>query len=264
MELAYFTDEEYQRAFFEFGKFRAKVAKRIHEIARIDDGIVLDLLSGHGFLSMEFAKVFPDALFLCTGLRNDADSYRNVNLSNRYPTHIISQIQYIMCDVTRIPLRAASCEMIVNFLGLEDVNMLYGKSGVMSLFEEASRLLKPNGLLQISFVEYGNNPAEQIAKEIWNVIGLNAVFYDRDEYVEMLKPYRFEVTEEFVLKDNKKMTSDQAKEEIQFACNEAPKIYSGFGVEAIPFDEIWERFRMRIMKFGMGYWSPIRVMIFSR
>jgi len=264
LELVYFTEEEYQRAFFEFNNFRAKIAERVQDIVRIDNGIILDLLSGHGILSIEFGNVFPDSRIISTGLANDAKSYQSAHNSNQYPTCIFSQIQYIMCDVTSIPLSTSSCDIIVNFLGLEDVNMLHGKQGVKALFKETSRVLKPNGLLQISLVEYGDDPAELVAQEVWNSIGLNAVFYERNEYVEMLKLHHFEVVEEFILRHNKKMTSNQAKEEIQFACNEAPKIYSGFGIRAVPFYEIWKRFGKQISRVGMGYWSPIRVMIFSR
>jgi ubiquinone/menaquinone biosynthesis C-methylase UbiE len=264
LNLEYFTDDEYQRAFFEFGGFREEIARRIHEIILLGEAIVLDLLSGHGLLSLECRKIFPHARLICTGLLNDAESYRSLQITNLVSTNVLSQIYYIICNATRIPLKSASCDAIVNFLGLEDVNMLYGESGVKSVFEEASRLLKPNGFFQISFVEYGNHPAEMIAQEVWESIGLNAVFYRRDEYVELLKIYDFEVYEEFTLKHNKKMTLEQSKEEIQFACNEAPRIYSGFGVKAIRFDEIWKKFSERIMSDGMGYWSPVRVMIFSK
>ena len=264
MSLEYFTDDEYQRVFFEFGDFRAKIVERLRTLTNLEEGIILDLLSGHSLLSAEVAKKFPNSIIIGTGLLNDIESYQRVKSSNQFQDGVWSKVQYIGCDVSTIPLKSESCDLIVNFLGLEDVNMTRGTSGIESVFQEVRRLLIPEGLLQISLVEYGESPAEALAKEIWETIGLNAVYLKRDEYLQILEPIGFEVVDEFVLNLGKKMTSEQAREELEFACNEAPRIFSGFRVSAIGIDELWNIFSERIEEFGVAYLSPVRILVLMK
>ncbi len=261
LNLEYFTDDEYQRVFFEFGDFRAKIAERLCEHTEFKKGVILDLLSGHGLLSAEVAKRFPNSRIINTGLLNDIESYQRVKSSNQFPDSVWSNAQYIGCDVSVIPIKSEICDLIVNFLGLEDVNMTLGISGIEALFRESSRLLKPEGLLQISLVEYGESPAEVLAREIWESIGLDAIYLRKDEYLQILESLEFEVVDEFVLNLGKRMTSKQAREELEFACKEAPKIFAGFGINAVTYDEIWDKFGERIEEFGMAYLSPVRVLL---
>jgi hypothetical protein len=60
------------------------------------------------------------------------------------------------------------------------------------------------------------------------------------------------------------MTPEQAREELEFACNEAPKIYAPFGVHAISSHDLWKQFGDRIEEHGMAYWSRLRVLVFRK
>jgi hypothetical protein len=55
-----------------------------------------------------------------------------------------------------------------------------------------------------------------------------------------------------------KLTPEQAKTESKFACEFAPKIY---GVKAASFEEVWNRYGMRIEKHGLGHYSKVVLMI---
>jgi len=61
-----------------------------------------------------------------------------------------------------------------------------------------------------------------------------------------------------VFRTGKKLTVEQAKEEIVFACDNVPVIY---GRPARSFDEAWERFGDRITEHGMGHYSRLELFV---
>lgn len=264
MEFRYLTDSEYERAFFEFGNFRSSIADRVSGLVSSRKNTILDFLAGHGLLSAEMAIRFPESKICAIGLRNDVKSWERVRKSNRFPERIWRNFQYLTADVRQIPLRSSSCEIIVSFLGLEDLHMTSGKKGTNRAISEMGRVAKDNALVQISMVEYGDTPEEKIANEVWNVIGLGATFLEKEHYIQLFEKEGFHPVDEVQLQWTRKMTASQAKEELQFACNEAPRIFSHFGVEAIAFDDLWSRFGARIEEHGMAYWSQVTAIILRR
>ncbi|MHA2396313.1 MAG: hypothetical protein ACXAC0_06375 [Candidatus Thorarchaeota archaeon] len=152
--------------------------------------------------------------------------------------------------------------MVVNFLGLEDLMMTRGSEGVEKALVGLSTLVTMGGFLQLSMVEYGDTPEEQIAKEIWETIGLGCTFLPEIYYREIIEGLGMRLLNSVVFQFPKKMTPEQVREELEFACNEAPKIFAPFGVYAISFKDLWEQFGDRIEKHGVAYWSRIRVLVF--
>jgi len=264
LSFRYFTDSEYERAFFEFGDIRSKIAHSMRELSSREDITVLDLLSGHGLLSVEMAKRFPVSRIIGLGLRSDVESWKGVRNSGSYDMSVWSHVQYIQANSVSIPLRSSSCDMIVNFLGLEDVHMTSGLTGLRKMMGEIERVAKDDALIQLSMIEYGDSPEERVAQEVWREIGLDAVFLEKAEYLQMFEKVGLHLVDEYTLIMNKKMTASQAKEELQFACNEAPKIFAAFGVDAMDFDGLWDVFGDRIEAHGMAYWSRVHVIILSK
>jgi ubiquinone/menaquinone biosynthesis C-methylase UbiE len=260
----YFSDEEYRRVFGEFEDIRKKIATLV--VTRLQNGPqrVLDLLSGHGYLSAELAQVCPSCLIDGTGLKNDLDSFNALRSSDFYPSSIWKNIRYTECDVTSLPFDDHTFDSVINFLGLEDVMMTQGKTGLNSTFSEVSRVTKKTALVQLSIVEYGNSPEERIAEEVWSNIGLNAVFLSKKFYQKTLADHGFGVISEDVFRVRKKMTLDQAKEELRFACEQAPIIFKQFDVTAVSFEELMSRFGERIKQHGMAFYPNIRVLLFAR
>lgn len=264
LKAAFFTDREYEDAFVEFGGIRKRIVERLHQLVPKTNGLILDFLSGHGFLGIETARLFSDARIICTGLFNDITTFRQVRLSKSLPQTIWNQLDYIECDVTTTPLKSDSCDIVTNFLGLEDLNMTRGKTGVEEALDEIDRVTKSGALVQISYVDYGEAPEQILAREIWDMIGLNAVFYDREEYIALLEKRHIFPIEEFECEIQKKMTARQAKEELLFACEQAPKIFSNFQVKSLDFQDLWTKFSNRLELHGMAFWSPIHVIILSK
>ena len=264
LSFRYFTDKEYEQAFFEFGNVRGAIADKMRQLSSLEGGIALDFLSGHGLLSAEIATRFPKTRILGIGLNNDVETWKTVKESNRCPQRVWSNFHYLLSDATKVPLKSSSCDMVVNFLGLEDLHMTSGWTGVEQAVAEINRVTKSKALIQISLVEYGDFPEERIAKEVWNTIGLNAVFLEKEDYSRSFEKVNIHPVEEFEYTLRRKMTVKQAKEELRFACEEAPRIFSSFRVEAISFDDLWDKFGERIEADGLAYWSKIRILIYSR
>jgi ubiquinone/menaquinone biosynthesis C-methylase UbiE len=264
LSLEYFTDEEYERVFIEFGGFRRQVAESIKKHTKQNGHVILDLLSGHGLLSVEVSKLFPESKIVATGLKSDVESFLQTKKKGEHPESIWRRLQYVQCNVIQLPLRSSSCDVVVNFLGLEDVLMTCGMTGLRALFNEIGRITRPGALAQITLVEYGNTPEEKLAEEIWKTIGLNAIFLSRDDYLMYLREQSFQLRDEYLLDLKKKMTKKQAREELEFACRDAPETFSQFSVRASSFDELWSKFGFQIEESGMAYWSKVRVMIFIK
>ncbi|NHJ12980.1 MAG: class I SAM-dependent methyltransferase [Candidatus Thorarchaeota archaeon] len=259
---SYFSDKEYQRVFQEFEHVRKKISLLLNERLSRGNQIILDLLAGHGYLSAEFAKLCPSCAIHCTGLKNDLDSFLALKASDLYPLSIWDNIQYTECDVTGLPFDDEYFDLVVNFLGLEDVMMTRERSGLLSTISEVTRVAKRTGLVQISVVEYGDTPEERLAEDIWGNIGLNAIFLSKEFYIDAFAEHGFHLADEAVFEVRKKMTYDQASEELQFACEQAPIIFKEYNVKAIPFEELMSRFETRIKQHGMAYYPNIRVLLF--
>lgn len=224
---------------------------------------VLDLLAGHGYLSAELAQVCPNCLIHGTGLKNDLDSFMALKASDIYPSSVWKNIRYTECDVTTLPFDDAYFDVIINFLGLEDVMMTQGQAGLLSTVSEVSRVVRPNGLVEIAVVEYGNSPEERVAEEVWANIGLNALFMEKEFYVDAFSEHGLFLVNEAVYEIRKKMTFNQAKEELQFACEHAPQLFKEYDVTAISFDELLSQFGHRIQEHGMAYYPNIRALLFK-
>ena len=264
MKFEYFTDEEYEKAFDEFGGIRKKIADLLQSEMDDTPKVCMDIPAGHAYLSAELSNAFPLSEVLAVGLPNDYVTHTYLRNSNTYPHTLWHRVQYLVSDATELPLRDSSCDIVANFLGLEDVMMTRGIRGVESILSEMSRLVSDNGLVEISIVEYGDSPEEQIAKEVWSNIGLNCIFLEREWYSRKLQENGLYILNESVFSFPKKMNAEQAREELEFACENTPKTFSSFGVTATPFTELWQRFGKKIQEYGMAYWSTIRVMILSR
>ena len=260
----YFTDEEYQQAFVVFEGIRQKIAVDLGNRVTLKDGRILDLLAGHGYLSAELAKVFPRCSISSTGLGTDFDSFLGLKSSKAFPDSTWDRVEYVQCDVTELHFEDGYFDLVANFLGLEDVIMTRGEEGLLSTISEVTRVTKDDGLIEVTIVEYGLTPEERIAREVWDEIGLNAVFLDREFYINAFAEQGFELVEKYLHTIRKKMTFNQAKEELQFACEKAPEIYHDFGVTTISFEQLMTRFGKRIVKHGMAYYPNIRVLLFSK
>ena len=162
-------------------------------------------------------------------------------------------------DATSMTFPDESFDMVVNFLGLEDIHMTRGKEGVHKTFHEVSHILKPAGYFCFVAMppEEMESDAQKLENEVFSYI-CGATWLSAKEYEEMLKETGLKLLMKKAYYTGKKLTPEQAKEEIEFACENVPKIY---GIDTPPFDEVWEKFGERIEKHGMGHYSKVVLFI---
>jgi hypothetical protein len=149
--------------------------------------------------------------------------------------------------------------MAVNFLGLEDIHMTRGIGGLRGTFRGVGRVVKQGG--HFSFVvmppEEAETPAQRLEVEVFSRV-LGATWLSADEYLELLGDAGFSLVRREAFHTGMKLTPGQAREEIRFACEEAPKI---FGVKTISFEEAWSIFGDEIEREGLGHYSRVVLMI---
>ena len=263
MSFKFLTDLEYEHAFHRFGDMRKSIAEFVCCSRDSEADLILDIPAGHGYLSAEFTHLFPESQFIALGLRNDVESHIALRKSDSYPQDIWTHIGYVASDALMIPFSDGVFDLVINFLGLEDIKMTRGTEGVQIALSEMVRVLDREGLLQISLVEYGDLPEEKLAKEVWAATGLNPIFETREWYKQEIESLGLYLLKEKQFIYPKKMTVTQAKEELKFACNVAPSVFSEFDISAKSFESLWAEFGGRIKEHGMSYWSRIRAMLFE-
>ncbi len=255
------TDEEYETIFIEFCSFRQRIASSLIDFGLRESNTVLDLAAGHGLLSIAIRDSGYEGKLIDIGLINDLKSFkRTIEKSNRK----YFNIQYIVMNSSNLAFRDNCIDFIVNFLGMEDINMTLGKEGVKMTLKELSRILIKNGILEISIMVKGKEVSSIINWKLWKFIGLNSIFYSPRFYINSLKKSGFMLENKIVLKTNKKMTTEQAKEEILFACEEAPTIFEKYGIKAKEFKKVWNKFIQKIKKYGLGFYPEIMTLIFKK
>jgi ubiquinone/menaquinone biosynthesis C-methylase UbiE len=258
----FMTDEEYENCFVEFWGIRAKIAHLLTDYGLKPGVRVLDVPAGHGFLAFEIAKVMQEGTIHAVGLQNDLETFKKFSRSLRNPEKAyLKLITYAVMDAVELAFPSESFDFIVNFLGLEDINMTWGIEGVRQSLSEVVRVLNTGGIIQVTLCLEGDEPDQVVAKDVMEYIGCNATFYSKDFYSEELENLDVDILTEKWFHTYSKMTMSQAKEELQFACEETPKIFRDYNVRTCSFDKLWQKFGNRIRMHGMAYYSDLCVLI---
>ncbi|MBU7031532.1 MAG: class I SAM-dependent methyltransferase [Theionarchaea archaeon] len=262
MSNEYMTDEEYAECFMKFWGIRKDIARLLTEYGLKKGAVVLDIPSGHGLFALEIAKIISPGTVHAIGLMNDVETFENLSRSlQRDNSRLLEGIQYHAMDGTRLGFKSDSFDFVVNFLGFEDINMTRGKEGIMQAVRECARVLRSGGIFQLTLCLEGEEPDEKIAREAFEILGCNALFYPKEYYIQHLTHCGIKVCDERWFHTHRKMTARQAREELSFACTEIPIIFSSYGISTISFDSLWDRLKDRIEAHGMAYYSHLCVLI---
>lgn len=256
------TDEEYETSFTEFWGIRSKIARLLTDYNLKSGVCVLDVPSGHGFFSCEIARIIQNGEIHAVGLDNDLKTFQAFSRSLENPEkEYLPLIKYYIADATDLPFSSETFDFVVNFLGLEDINMTRGKEGVRKALSEFVRVLKPRGILQLTLCLEGDEPDQVLARKVMEYIGLNAIFYPKRFYINELEKLNTTILAEKWFCTHCKMTASQAKEELLFACNETPRIFQKYNVSTVSFQDLWQKFGKEIQIHGMAFYSELCVLI---
>jgi hypothetical protein len=168
------------------------------------------------------------------------------------------RVKVVKMDVTKMSFNGEEFDMAINFAGLEDIHMTRGKGGVEKTFQEVARVLKPN-----SFFCFGVMPPEEMETEAQKIeVALfshicDATWLSATEYERMAEKAGLMLLRKETYCTGKRLTAEQAKAEIKFACKNDPKIY---GITTPSFEEVWAKFGEQIEENGLGHYSKVVMM----
>ena len=150
-------------------------------------------------------------------------------------------------------------DMAIDFTGLEDIHMTRGKAGVLQTFHQVSRVIKSKSFFCFVVMppEEMETQTQKIEVALFSYI-CDATWLSAKEYESMLEEAGLRLIRKKQYYTGKKLTPEQAKAEIRFACKTDPKIY---GIKTPPFEEVWSRFGHQIEKNGLGHYSKVVLMI---
>lgn len=243
------TGEEYRAYFPKLGGLRESVARAV---IREPGMRILDLATGYGFFAIELLKA--EATLDIVGI--DLSQTDIIEAENNVRDKgVANNIRIMKMDATRMDIGDESFDMVVNFLGLEDIHMTRGLDGVKATFSEAHRVLKPDG--RFCFVALPPDRMETRAQKtdvaLFSEI-CGATWLESQEYESILRSAGFELVRKEEFRTGKKLTPDQAREEIAFACENVPIIY---GIPTPTFDEVWHKYGKDIEEHGLGHYSKV-------
>ncbi len=249
MEEEYVSDEEYPTYFSKLSNLRRTIA---NDLAVQVNTHLLDLATGYGFFALELAQ--REGSLEIVGIDISPSDILQAR-RNLQGYDLADRVKFIEMDAADMSFPDESFDMIVNFLGLEDIHMTRGKIGVQNTFLEANRVLRPDGLICFAAMPTDEMETEAQKTEVAvysHICG--ATWLDTGEYQEMLLRAEFKPIWRRCYYAGKKLSPEHAKTEIRFACENAPRIY---GVDARSYEETWARFGEEIERNGMGHYSKV-------
>lgn len=245
----YVSAEEYPGYFAKLNDLRRRIASALPVRP---DMRILDLATGYGFFALQLVR--RDSSLRVVGIdisRSDVLQARQ----NCEEHDLEKRVELLEMDAASMGFTSDSFDMIVNFLGLEDIHMTRGKNGIQNTFLEANRVLRPNG--SFCFVAMPPDEMETRAQKIEVALFSHicgATWFSTDEYGEMLRRAGLKLTGREKYYTGKKLSPEHARMEISFACDNVPRIY---GVAARSFEETWARFGKDIEENGLGHYSKV-------
>jgi ubiquinone/menaquinone biosynthesis C-methylase UbiE len=251
----YVTEQEYPTYFGTLNGLREQIAS---DLPLKSGTTILDLACGYGFFTVALARRHPHVSIV--GI--DLTETNVANATVRVARHQLSdRVRIVQMDSTQMAFADGSFDLVANFLGLEDVHMTRGKTGVEQTFKEVSRVLTGGGDFCFAAMpsEEAETEAQRLEIEVFSYT-CNCTWLSVAQYYEMLKRAGFSLIEKKAYRTGKRLTSQQAIEEIRFACDKAPEIY---GIHTPPFEDVWAKFGPDIEKHGLGHYSRVAA-FFSR
>ncbi|MBD3287065.1 methyltransferase domain-containing protein [candidate division WOR-3 bacterium] len=245
----YVSREEYCGYFGKLEGLRTKVAACL---PLKPDTQILDIATGYGFFAFEISEREPSVKVVGIDIsQSDVDAF-NKRIES---SGLGDRLSGLKMDVSEMSFSRERFDMVVNFLGLEDVHMTRGKQGIEDTFSEVARVVKSGGYLCFCVMpaEEAETEAQQLEIEVFSWL-CSATWLPAADYEKMLTVNGFNLISRKTFYTGKKLTVAQAAEEIRFACENVPRIY---GVKTPSFDEVWARFGSRIERHGMGHYSRV-------
>ncbi len=253
MKEEYVSDEEYNTYYETLSNLRRRIVK---DIPVESNTKILDVGTGYAYFTIEIAKTNKNVRLTGIDISKECVYKARINVKKE---KLQNCVEIKKMDASKMEFNDEEFDMVVNFTGLEDIHMTRGNTGVYKTFSEVNRVLKNESYFCFVVMppEEMETAAQKTEVELFSYI-CNATWLSVDEYLKMLDDNGFKLTSRKNYYTNKKLTLEQAKEEIIYTCDNDPKIY---GVKTKSFDDIWNKFGEDIEKNGLGHYSKVVLFI---
>ena len=218
---------------------------------------VLDMGSGHGFLTFELAsrtKSRITALDVLAGGQLE-DSVRGARAAG-----VNERISWIVGDGRACPFQDSSFDAVVSFLALEDIHMIGGNDALQMVVQESCRLLKDGGRLLFAdnmFPECARTEAQEL---YWTIQSkeFHAGLPSKRVVLNLLRERGMAglLEEEYDPKID--LDEKEAKVELLDIADAKP-----FG-KVIDFGSLWKRYGESIGRVGLAYPRVLSIMAYKQ
>ncbi len=252
-EEQYLSNEQYKNYYKRLSNLRSEIAQDLPLRPKM---CILDIATGYAYFAVEVAKHVSSVIVtgIDISLQDVSRAHNNIKQSC-----LLNRISIVSMDATGMGFHERAFDMAINFIGLEDIHMTRGKRGIQETFLEVNRVLKTDAYfcLVVMPVDEMETKAQKIEVALYSYI-CRATWLKRQEYIKMLEKAGFVLLREKSYKTGKKLTSEQARYEIRYACDNVPKIY---GIVTPSFEDVWNEFGSAIEENGVGQVSKVLLMI---
>ncbi len=253
MDSDYLTDEEYQTYWFRLEGVRKDISGSLGLKAGMK---ILDVGTGSGFFATELAKQLERGKIIGTDIVDEGINRARKLVRDAKVANIVSILKM---DATELSFSNDYFDLASSFLSMRDVYMTKGRRGVKKAVEQMIRVVKPNGkiVLCITPPEEMETEDQKIAVKLEGEI-FGAKSLSKKFYLDIFKQNNVVLRETRAYYTHKKMTSSQARTEIQDGIEITRKIY---GRKVPSFNEIWDKYGKKIEAVGYGMYSKIVMLV---
>ncbi len=249
----YVSDSEYQTYDADLSGLRSEIARDLP----IGPGMsILDVASGYGYFAVELARREPSLGITAVDISSECVARTKLNVAKN---DLARRVCVMRMDAADMAFDSERFDMATNFGGMEDIHMTRGREGVRRVFLEVGRVLKRGKCFCFVVVctDSLETQAQKTEAELYSHI-CGATWLKRDEYEKYLEAAGLRLAMRRGYSTGKKLTPDQARKEIAFACENVPRVY---GVSTPKFEDVWEKFGPSIEKDGLGHYSKVTLLL---
>ncbi len=207
---------------------------------------ILDMGSGHGFLSFELAsktKALVLGLDFLTGkqLKIAIRGAKTGGLQNR--------ISWVVGDARTMPFPPDELDCILSFLSLQDVYMTGGKTALSRILEDCARVVRLHGLVTLAdnfFPECTKSPSQKLYSRIHKE-EFGAVLPSKDLIISKMQTCGLDIVEEAYYDPQIRLDKEESKVELRDIVDARP-----FG-KVFDFERIWTKYGNKIGDTGLAY-----------
>jgi ubiquinone/menaquinone biosynthesis C-methylase UbiE len=247
------SDSEYETYYADLSGLRSEIARDLP----VGRGMsVLDVASGYGYFAVELARREPTLKVTAVDISSECVSKARLSVTKN---DLAGRVCVMRMDAADMAFDGERFDMATNFGGMEDVHMTRGRSGVRRVLLEVGRVLKRGKCFCFVVVctDSLETEAQKIEAELYSHI-CGATWLKRAEYESYLEAAGLRLAMRREYSTGKKLTPDQARKEIVFACENVPRLY---GVSTPEFGQVWEKFGPSIEKEGLGHYSKVTLFL---